>query len=216
MAISDVFQRALGVGRHHMHSFASAKRQFANTAAAQTEFTERRRLLLDVNQWSRISGIENANFALFDAEGHRVYRHHALEGDFIAIDLPVAGLVRTDWVRIERIDLEPSLVSVTVRPSHDPTRKPVKPGIVAHFFTSEATNTFTLERRGPWMFARVEGRNECANTADECESPQLAAANRVLAESGWGAPVGIPGTNFVVKGVQQHQWDRFTANLVGK
>lgn len=214
MAIGDVFRTVMGAGRHHMSSHSAAKRQYDDAETARAAFADRRRLLLDVNQWSRLAGVENANFALYDETGCRVYRHEAAVGDFVAIDLPVAGLLRTDWVRIERIEQEPSRVAVCVRPSHDPTRRPLADHVTAHFFTREAVNTFTLERRGPWLFARVDGRDECANVGDECDNPQLAISNRMLAEGGWGAKVPIPGTPLVVKGLQQHQWDRFTHNLV--
>jgi hypothetical protein len=147
---------------------------------------------------------------LFDAAGRRRYRMEAAPGDFVAIALPVAGLWRTDWVRVEAVDRAPDRLTLTVRPSHDPTRRPMAEHLTAHFFTREARNLFTLERRGPWLFARVEGLDECANVGAECESPALAVVNRLLAEGGWGWPgpwsVGSP---------QGRQWERFTRRLVG-
>lgn len=214
MAMREVIQQALGAGRHHMGSSAVAKRQFDDARSAAAAFAKGRARLLDVNQWSRLSGPENANFALYDAAGRRVYRHEAELGDLVAIALPVAGLLRTDWVRIERLEQTPRRVIVAVRPHHDPTRRPVAEHVTAHFFTREALNTFCLERRGPWLFARVAGKGECANVEGECEGPQQAIANRLLAEGGWGASLPIPGSALSVKGLQQHQWDRFTARLV--
>jgi hypothetical protein len=205
-----LFDDALGAGRHHQKSSMTARRLFDSPDEARRAFASRGRRLLDVNCWSKLSGVEMARFVLFDATGARRYGMAAEPGDFVAIALPIAGLVRTDWVRIEAIALERDKIRLTVRPSHDPTRRPLAPELTAPFFTREAVNHFTLERRGPWLFARVEGRDECANVGDECENAQLALANRLLAEGGWGWPMQIP-----VGSPQTRQWERFTRRLVG-
>lgn len=202
-----ILDRAFGQGRHHVKSSTSAKRQLPSVEAAGEAFERGVRRLLDVNQWSRLSGLDQARFVLYDARGRRVYRVQAEPGDFVAIALPVAGLMRTDWVRVEAVRVTPTAAVLVVRPSHDPTRRPPMPDVTAHFFTREATNRFTLERRGPWLIARVEGRDECANVGDECGGAQLALVNRVLAEGGWGLlPTASP---------QTRQWERFTRRLVG-
>ena len=208
MAIDEVLRQTLGLGRGRgqVRSHAVAKRQFASAEEALRVFEERRDWLLDVNGWSRLSGLENARFALYDAAGRRAYRPVAAVGDFVAIALPLAGWVRTDWVRLERIDAAGDRLALVLRPSHDPTRRPLAPQLTAHFFAREATNRLSLERRGPWLIARVEGRNECANTAAECPNAAMALANRVLAEGGWGGPGLSP---------QRRQWERFTRGLVG-
>lgn len=202
-----ILDRAFGPGRHHVKSSTTAKRQLASVQEAEEAFERGVRRLLDVNHWSRLSGLDQARFVLYDATGRRAYRMHAEPGDFVAIALPVAGIMRTDWVRIEAARVTPTSATLVLRPSHDPTRRPTMPAVTAHFFTREATNRFRLERRGPWLIARVEGRDESANVGEECGGTQLALINRVLAEGGWGLlPTASP---------QARQWERFTRRLIG-
>lgn len=196
-----------GLGRDDMASLAEARHDCAGEATAKGAFTKRAAELLAPNAWSGLAGVENADFDLFDAAGQALPgRRPAAVGDFVRINLPVFGLERRDWVRVEAVVIEPDRVALVVRPSVDPTAQPPQPGVIAHFFTSEATNTLSLLRDGPSLIARVEGQHERANVGSESASAEAALRHRVLAEAGWGLGAGP----------QQHQWNRFTANLAAE
>jgi hypothetical protein len=204
------------VGRDDVSSFAESRRTFAAEAEARAAFEKRLVELLAPNAWSAVSGIENADFALHDAEGHpRPGRQAARVGDFIRITLPVAGAERCDWVRVEHVIREPDRAAVVVRPSHDPTARPLTPEITAHFFSRDAVNTFTLMREGATLIAQIHGIHERANIGPEAGDPASAMRHRVTAESGWGVRRSDLPPDTTLDGPQQHQWNRFTANLVG-
>lgn len=213
-------KQALGalaqVGRDDVSSFAEARRDFADEAEARAEFAKRRAELLAPNAWSAASGIENAEFAHHDADGQGIPgRAPAKPGDFVRITLPFTGAERCDWVRVEHVIEEADRVAVVVRPSHDPTKRPLTPEVIAHFFGPGATNTFTLVREGPTLVAQIYGLHECANTGPEAGSEAAALRHRITAEAGWGARRPDLPPDTAVDGPQQHQWNRFTANLLG-
>ena len=202
-------------GRGNVTSHAEATRTFANSGEAQRAFQAQANALVDVNNWSKLGGWENAGFDLYNASGQDVDRSQARVGDYVAIDLP--GPSGTDWVRVESVQRDGDNISLTVRPSQDPTNPRTNPDgtpIIDHFFTSAATNTFSLQRNGNQITAAVHGRNESANTGAESGGTLASLRNRAVSEGAWGPQIDIPFTNQQLNGPQQHQWNRFTDNLV--
>lgn len=159
--------------------------------------------LLDVNHWGDELGPASADFALFDARGERVVGRGAEEGDTIRIDLP--GPAPMAWVRIESVSLESERVSFVVRPTFDPTERPQRPQVTQHFFDSNATNTFTLERRDNRVRLSVEGRNETPNVGAEVPGVLPPLVNRGTTMGAFG----IRGAGF-----QHLQWDLLTEHIL--
>lgn len=187
-------------GRGNVSSHAQTSRTLPTDADATRAFDAQVDRLFDVHNWTELSGVENASFALFNPQGDRTDRE-ARVGDFVRVDLP--GPVPMAWVRIESASRDGSRAEIVVRPSHDPTLATPDPSITAHFFTNDATNTFSVSRSGRTVTADVTGRNENANSAQTTGLVDR-VVNRVTSEVAWGA--------FDV-GLQGHQWERFTANL---
>lgn len=139
---------------------------------ARKLFVMARNRLLDVNHWSEISSSVSAKFYLTDSQGNEVDR--TLEqDDHFKIALPAPGPAEGngfDWVRVEAIEDKSDStgpyesIGVRVRPASDPTKKTEEN--VAHFFDSDATSTFLVERNGRTVTASVFGRNEKPNTSD--------------------------------------------------
>lgn len=202
--------RAVQWGRADMKSNASAVKTFGNEAMAKAAFDAQKTCLADVNRWSSLSGAENASFALMGPDGQAVQRS-AEVGDRIRIKLP--GSPTFDWVQIETIEDAPDRFAITVRPTYDPTQQPLDKSTTAHFFTREATNTFSVEKQGNEVRARVLGMHESANVGSGSGGLRNAARNRAAAEVAWGIQRPIPGTTTTVNGLQQHQWNVFTSNL---
>lgn len=198
--------------RPKLSSHAAASRTYGSVGDAQTAFAAQSKKLLDVAHWSELSGPENAKFSLYDATGTKIASRPASVGDFVRIDLP--GQTQSDWVRVEDVGISPDRVGVRVRPSYDPTKRPLTPDVTAHFFTREATNTFLVERDGAKVAARVEGRDERANVGFSAGGGVSALRNRAVAEGAWGLQRDVPVTGLRLNGMQQHQWNVFTQNLV--
>jgi hypothetical protein len=139
---------------------------------ARKLFVIARNRLLDINGWDEICGPVSAKFHLIDADGNDVERT-AEKNDFFKITLPAPGPAEGkgfDWVQIEAIEDKSDStgpyesIGIRARPSSDPTQKNVEN--VAHFFDSDATSSFVVERRGKTVTASVLGRNEKPNTGD--------------------------------------------------
>ncbi|GAB4213552.1 MAG: hypothetical protein OHK0013_37500 [Sandaracinaceae bacterium] len=212
-AVQDAARATLHtVGRSAVDSTARAVRTYASEQDAEVAFARDAARLFDVHRWDELSGAENAHFELFDRDGRRVTNRLAREGDYVRIQLP--GVPGDDWVQIERARQSDTSASITVRPSLDPTDPNPRRDRVDHFFTAEATNTFSLERHGATVTARVDGRNERPNVGRQSDDLLHAIRNRVVVEGAWGLQARVPGTGVLVGGMQQHQWNRFTANLV--
>ena len=138
---------------------------------ARKLFVIARNRLLEVNRWHEISSTVSAKFHLTDANGSEVNRT-VEKDDHIKIDVPGPGPAEGkgfDWVVIEAIEEKSDTsgpyesIGIRVRPTSDPTKKGEN---VAHFFNSDATSTFLVERRGKTVSASVFGRNEKPNTKD--------------------------------------------------
>ena len=161
-------------------------------------FNVAKQRLLNVSNWKTICGSPSADFQLTDSSGHNVTRP-AQRGDKFRIDIPAPGTHAGDgfdWVEVEEIteqhDGTNEIIAMRVRPCPNPLTPPDE-NDTADFYTSEATSTFTVKRRGNMVSAEVHGRNEKPNT--ETHSIVDKARNALIA---------LPATT----GLAKVQWSR--------
>lgn len=150
--------------------------------------------LLDINRWHELSGAASATFRLTDAHGHLRQRSPQI-GDLIRIDLPGPGPSAGDgfdWVRIETIEDESDpegekeFFAFRVRPVRSPGSGD---NSSAHFYTSDATSSFIVQREGNTLTAAEKGRNEVSNTDAESFLDKIRNALVALgAKSGLAKP----------------------------
>jgi hypothetical protein len=147
-----------------------SSKEFKLTEETKAFFEVCKQRLLNINGWSKLSGIAGANFKLADKDGNEIEREVAQKGDYFKIDIPGPGPVTGDgydWVQIEDIEDQTNnqgeyqVVAIRVRPATNPKNSKAD---VAHFFTNEATSSFIVERKGNVVTAGVHGRNEKPNT----------------------------------------------------
>ncbi|MBC8173188.1 MAG: hypothetical protein H7X71_04705 [Chitinophagales bacterium] len=124
--------------------------------------------LTSINEWNRLCGKASADFVLTNSAG--IYKTGDPEaGDYIRINIPAPGTTAGegyDWVRIEKVetltDIAEDTESAAIRAR--PVTNPLKPqNDTAHFYTSDATSSFVVERKGLQVSAGVYGRNEVPN-----------------------------------------------------
>jgi hypothetical protein len=147
-----------GAGSNIEHSV-----QKENERSAKRLFQLAKQRLLDVNNWHQLGGTASAIFSLTDEKGNEVHRP-ALLGDHFKIDIPGPGSLTGDghdWVQVEAIEAQENngedIISIRVRPTSNPQNNNQD---VAHFFTGEASSTFSVLRKGNIVIAGVYGRNE--------------------------------------------------------
>jgi hypothetical protein len=167
---------------------------FPDEAAARVAFERSKGKLFDVDKWSGLPGI-NSTFELYDAAGRKAAAPHPREGDFIKVILP--GLPLDNWVQVISVREDDALAEFTVQPSPPPAEETEE---VKHFFTSEATSTFRVERQGNKLVGSEIGKQEKPNNQEE-SSGARAVVNTLVAEGGWA-------------GFQKLQWEKVTAYLV--
>lgn len=161
-------------------------------------YEKARNNLLDINRWQEFTGKLSAAFYLTDPFGKYVDRL-PLQGDYIKIHLPTSAEDKFDWVRIEAIEEERKLsninwIMIRVRPSDPPRRQED----TEHFFSKDATSSFTVERKGRKVEAAVRGRNELPNVQNEGLMTKV--RNVVI---GLGAMIGMnyPQWKGLVRGI---------------
>ncbi len=174
---------------------------------ALQEFDACKQRLLNVNNWSRISGKGSATFNLTDGKGIEIDKDAVEVGDYFKIDVPGPGTATGDgfdWVHVEKVETlldedgdKESLV-ITVRPATNPQNRKED---IAHFFTDEATSSFVVERSGLTITAGVHGRNEKPNT--DAEAATDMARNVMMA---FGAIVGF----------SEAQWKKLVDGILNK
>ena len=142
---------------------------FSSEEEAKRMFSVAKQRLLMVSDWQSISGKGSAVFTLTDELGSEVVRPAQL-GDHFRIEIPAPGNITGkgyDWVQVEAIEDKSSdiegtdIISIRVRPVDNPTEPRED---VAHFFSNEASSTFTVRRDRNIVSASVHGRNEKPNT----------------------------------------------------
>ena len=200
MSIADQITKEIEVvkGERSKIKVYNSARAFPDIETAKLEFAKAKKKLFDVNAWSSIPGIGNANFTLHTPAGVRIGTGTATNGDFIKIDLP--GPVPYYWVEVLNIKEEEDLAEFTVKPSHDPSQSE-KREVTDHFFHEEARSTFRVQRRDNEIVAAEIGTGEEVNNEGR-EAGKRAVVNTVVAESGWAF-------------FQKNQWKNLTDYLVG-
>jgi hypothetical protein len=148
--------------------------------------------------WHELAGWASASFNLFDLKATEVKRL-AAEGDYIRIDIPGPGPGKGggfDWVMVEKTEEyidsseQREWTGMKVRPCANPTSTSAG---TAHFFTSDASSTYIIERNGNSVTAFYHGRNEIPNTStgkwtDNVRNTFVAAGAVVgLSEVQWSA-----------------------------
>lgn len=158
---------------------------FCSDSPVETAYAVARQRLLAVNEWSELNEALHTEFQLCRPDGEPIDRA-ATTGDIVRIDLRGPGSPSGggyDWVTITSIEEEASVacpwIALTVSPCPMPGGTS---DAAAHFYTTDATNTFVIRRVGHCVYAEVHGRNEAANL----EAPPLAdrLRNRAVALAG--------------------------------
>ncbi|RYD56065.1 MAG: hypothetical protein EOP56_14115 [Sphingobacteriales bacterium] len=147
--------------------------------------------LLSINNWHDYAGELSGVFVLTDNHGKELHRK-AHKGDYLKINLPGPGESAGDgydWVHVETIqyddypDSNSETIAMTVRPTQAPVNNDKN---TAHFFSDDATSTFSIQRKGKEVIATYHGRNEVPNTGTDNLIDK--ARNAVVA---LGAMIGI-------------------------
>lgn len=133
-------------------------------------FQKAKERLLNINQWKEVSGTGSAGFQLFDEHGNKADRYVQL-GDCFQINIPAPGNSTGkgyDWVQVEAIEHTindtKEVIAIRVRPTSNPMDNSED---VAHFFSGEASSTFSVIRIDKTVIATVQGRNEKPNVETE-------------------------------------------------
>ena len=143
-----------------------------STEAASKCFDRAAKRMLNPPVWHELAGWASAHFILVGPTG-KVEHRLAEEGDFLRIDIPGPGPsagTGYDWVRVEMLEYHKDpdggkeWIGMRVRPCGEPGKSGVG---TAHFFQSDATSTYIIERVGEKVTAWYHGRNEVANTTTD-------------------------------------------------
>ena len=202
MSLKDIFNKVkkeaqVLQGQDSKDKEYSQENTYPDEVAAMAAFSRSKEKLFAVDAWSGLPGI-HATFERFDAAGRKAAATRPREGDYIKVLLP--GLPLENWVQVTDVHEEALSAEFTVRPSQAPASAGEKDGEVKHFFTSEASSTFRVERQGLTLRAREIGKNEKPNNQEEASAAR-SVVNTLVAEGGWA-------------GLQALQWEKLTAYLV--
>jgi hypothetical protein len=202
MSLKDIFNKVkkeaeVLQGKDTKDKHYGHEHTYADEAAAVAAFEKSKEKLFGVDSWSRLPGI-NSTFELYDAAGRKSAAARPQEGDYMKVILP--GLPLENWVQVVNVQQADQLAEFTVRPSPAPEQQAGDPAEVKHFFTSEATSTFRVERQGTTLRASEIGKNEKPNNQQEASAART-VVNTLVAEGGWA-------------GFQALQWGKLTAYLV--
>jgi len=181
-----------------------ARKKLTTINESRALFNEAKRRLYNINSWKDYCGQGSGEFFLTDHSGKQIFTKVKV-GDLIKIELPAPGNKTGngyEWVRIEAIEEKKDITrewefcSIRVRPTDNPLKASKD---TAHFYTSDATSTFEVERTGMIITAAEHGRNEVPNT--KVENPGDKIRNAVVA---LGAMVGLAKV----------QWKKLTKGLL--
>lgn len=137
-----------------------------NIELARSIFETAKTRLLDVNNWQQLAGKHLANFQLTDQSGNDT-SSPVKEGMYFKIDIPGPGSKAGDgfdWVKVEKIEIYNSTdiesIGIRVRPAANPLSANDD---IAHFYSHDATSTFTVTREMTTITAAVYDRNTKTN-----------------------------------------------------
>lgn len=178
-------------------SVTCVSRTFSSESEAKNFLDDLKQKLLHVKDWSEKSGL--SSYELFDESGNLSHRKQAIIGDFIRLTLHGSG--KSDWVKILDITDAPDEIVLTVKPCFDPTAEQTDESVTSHFFTSDATNNFCVERREKTINFCVIGLSEKTNTE---ETNGIIETIRNVATANVGSYFGI----------QKSAWKTFCENFL--
>ena len=144
----------------------SSKAEFDTILQAKEFYLQARNKFLNINTWHETSQLISAEFQIIDIKLKEVSRQ-PIEGDYFRIKIPGPDNATGDgydWVRVEKIvttnnDSEEG-VFILVRPVSCPTNDN---GSVAHFYSSDTTSTFNIQRIRNSVIAQVIDSNTKVN-----------------------------------------------------
>jgi hypothetical protein len=151
---------------------------FESIEDAEDFFLLAKERLLDVNSWERTNKTINTRFRIADRHGNEINRK-VHKGDLIVIDIPGPGPSSgdsKDWVQVEELayddypDEDREDITLRLRPVSNPATSDTAP---AHFFTSEASSSFVLERIHNKVIIHYHGRNEKPNLDAESVADKI-------------------------------------------
>lgn len=138
-----------------------------NSVQAQELYQRARQNLLNINSWHVLAGAGSARFTVFDESGRETNQFPRV-GNYIRIAIPLVPGTSSgegyEWVIVEKMEEQKDaslLIYIKVRPG---VPKFYGTKEVAHFFSGQATSTFSVEQKGNEVIAQVDGRNEKPNT----------------------------------------------------
>lgn len=194
---SDVTEKGKAIkGEEGVDTYYNHIKKFDDEEAAINIYKQQKEKLLDIDYWTSLSDIENLEFSHYDGNGEKVRRKCKI-GDFVKVVLP--GPLPEYWVRIENITEEAEKVVVVLKPSYDPTKRPVEKEVTAHFFDRDTLNIITFERDRDKLSAEVRGIAAVVNNQGT-EAGDKEIVNTTVALGGW-------------LGMQKRQWESFTKSL---
>jgi hypothetical protein len=173
----------------------------SNENDARDLFQNARLNLLNVNAWHSLAG-SGAVFQLVNENGDEVFSL-AEKGNYIRIRIP--GIPASDagngdeWVFVEKIEEGKmkyhEYAAIRVRPAVPPFAEKTE---TAHFFSDDATSSFSVVRNNNKITVSVQGRNETPNT--DTNNPLRWLRNVMVA---LGAMIGLnkPQWKKLAKGI---------------
>ncbi len=170
---------------------------FTDEVTAKREFERAKAKLFDVNNWTKLSGI-NSTFELYDRRGLKSNANKVEIGYYIKIILPASTM--DNWVQITDMQDSDTLAEFIVHPSEKPQELAENQEEVKHFFIKEASSTFRVTLEGTTLTGYEIGKDEGINNQDE-EAGNSALLNTLVAEGGWAL-------------FQEMPWDKLTKYLV--
>ncbi|CAN5467297.1 hypothetical protein BH23BAC1_BH23BAC1_23130 [soil metagenome] len=196
-AVSKLAQKGKAIkGEEGVNSCFNHIKKFDNEETAIKIFNQQKEKFLDIDYWTSLSDIENMAFLHYDGKGEKVRRKIKVN-DFVKVELP--GPLPDYWVKIEIIKESPEKVEITVRPTYDPTKRPLEKEVTAHFFDRDTLNILIFEREREKLKAEVRGISAVVNN-EGTQAGDHEVLNTTVAVGGWF-------------GMQKRQWESFTKNL---
>lgn len=204
--LSSLDQEFFHINRLESDSSSSCSLSGKTDSEKKSIFDRAVSRLLNVNNFENEITLPGQDFILHDKNGSIISRP-AKYGDLIEIKLPMDPTLRTYWVRIEQVTTSKNELKIIVRPTLNPLLR-YKHGVTDHFFTSAATNTFSVSYSSNKLTARVHGLNEEANTS-EARTWADAVANSTIATMAWG----VYSNGKAKMGLQSYTWKSLTSSL---
>ncbi|WP_018621576.1 hypothetical protein [Spirosoma luteum] len=152
---------------------------YPDESAAVEAFAKSVAKLLNVNEWSNLSGL-SADFMLYDPVGRPKPAGPAEIGDFIQINLP--GPTPENWVQVIHRETGETRAEFTVQPCPDPLAD--NPNQIEHFFTEHARSIFRVDVSGCTISAFEIGQQESINN-QQPQAEERGLINTLIAEAGW-------------------------------